>query len=141
MSSAAPASPLPSRLSGVLLSVVALIHLLPVSGVLGAERLSARYGLDASAPDLQILLRHRAVLFGLLGTFLLLAAFRPGLRGLGLVAGWVSVLSFLVLAAGVGGYNAQVQRVVVADVIAAVCLAGSSFLEWRARSHPAQPGR
>lgn len=134
MSSGPQPPSLLGRISGALLAVVGVIHLLPVTGVFGPERLAALYGLDASAPDLQILLRHRAVLFGLLGTFLVLAAFRPPLRGLALAAGWVSVVSFLALAWDIGGYNVQIERVVIADVIAVACLVGSSLLEWRTRA-------
>jgi hypothetical protein len=67
-------------------------------------------------------MRHRAVLFGLLGAFMLLAAFRTELQAIALVAGFVSVVSFLYLAWSTGHYNAQVGRVVAADVVALVCL-------------------
>jgi len=105
-----------------MLVVVGVIHLMPLSGVLSSERLAALYGLSFDQPDLAILMRHRAVLFGLLGAFLLLAAFRPALQSLALVAGFISVVSFLYLAWSVGSYNAQVGRVFVADVVALVCL-------------------
>lgn len=107
------------------LLVVGVIHLLPLSGVLGGERLAALYGLQARAfddPNLAILMRHRAVLFGLLGSFLLLAAFRPDLQGIAMVAGFVSVLSFLWLAWVEGPHNAHVDRVVTADLVALACL-------------------
>jgi hypothetical protein len=109
-------------LVSAMLLVVAAIHLLPVSGVLWAERLSALYGLPFNDPNLQILMRHRAVLFGLLGLFLAWAAFKPAMQPLAFVAGFASVLSFLYLAWSVGGYNALVSRVFVADVIALACL-------------------
>jgi hypothetical protein len=67
-------------------------------------------------------MRHRAVLFGLLGVFILVAAFRPELQVMALVAGFVSVLSFLWLASSVGDYNSQIVRVVLADGVAMVCL-------------------
>jgi hypothetical protein len=105
-----------------MLVVVGVIHLMPLSGVLGSERLAALYGLSFDQPDLAILMRHRAVLFGLLGAFLLLAAFRPELQTAAFVAGFVSVVSFLYLAWSVGNYNAQIGRVFVADVVALVCL-------------------
>ena len=53
-----------------MLILVGLIHLLPLSGVLGSERLASLYGLSFSEPNLAILMRHRAVLFGLLGVLL-----------------------------------------------------------------------
>lgn len=110
------------RLVSASLLVVALIHLMPLAGVLGAERLASLYGLDFSEPNLAILMRHRAVLFGLLGAFLGYAAFKPALQRLALIAGLVSVASFLLLAWSIGGYNPLIGRVVAADVVALVCL-------------------
>lgn len=105
------------------LVLVAVIHLLPLVGVLGACRLASLYGVRVEGPDLSILLRHRAVLFGLLGAGLLLAAARPELHGAGIVAGSVSVVSFLVLARLESGANERIRRVVAVDVVALVLLA------------------
>jgi len=102
--------------------VAGLIHLLPLSGVLGSERLASLYGLSFSEPSLAILMRHRAVLFGLLGLFLIVAVFRPILRTAAFIAGLISVVSFLWIAASVSNYNEQIGRVVTADVVALVCL-------------------
>lgn len=105
-----------------MLLVVAIIHLLPLSGVLGSERLAALYGLSFKDPSLEILMRHRAVLFGLLGLFLLYAAFQPAIQLLAFVAAFASVLSFVWLAWSVGNYNEQVGRVFAADIVALLCL-------------------
>jgi hypothetical protein len=105
-----------------MLLVVAVIHLLPLAGVLGSEQLASLYGVPFTEPNLAILMRHRAVLFGLLGLFLAIAAFRPALQPAAFVAGFISVLSFLGLAWSVGGYNAQVARVFTADLVALACL-------------------
>lgn len=115
------------------LLVAALIHLLPLAGVLGADRLQALYGIPVDGPDLAILLRHRAVLFGLLGAFLVLAAFRPALQGLALLAGFASVLSFLALAWATPGHNAALARVVVADLVALAALVLATAAWWVAR--------
>jgi hypothetical protein len=89
------------------------------------------YGVAADDSNVGILLQHRAVLFGLLGVLLIAAAFRPELRAVALVAGLASTVSFLVIAWGVGGYNAQVARVVVADLLAVVLLLVAAGIEWR----------
>jgi len=104
------------------LILAGIIHLLPLPGLLGADKLAALYGLELSEPNLSILMRHRAVLFGLLGSFLVYAAFKPSLQPLAFVAAFVSVVSFLLLAWSSGGYNTQVGRVVTADLVALVVL-------------------
>ena len=118
-----------------MLVIAGVIHLLPLSGVLGSEQLSALYGISFADPNLEILMRHRAVLFGLLGLFLLFAAFRPHLQATAFVSGLVSVASFLWVAWSVGGYNLHVSRVVIADAIALVCLVlGAATLAYQKRS-------
>ena len=105
-----------------MLVAVGIIHILPLSGVLSATRLFDLYGISFDDPNLEILMRHRAVLFGLLGIFLLSSAFLPSLQLAALITGFVSVVSFLYLAYSVGGYNDQVNRIVTADKAALVCL-------------------
>ena len=124
------------ELIAALLVLVGLIHILPVSGVLGAERLSALYGVSIVDPDLAILMRHRAVLFGLLGVFMIYAAFKPAFQPLAFLAGFVSVVSFIVIAWAVGSYNEAIRRVVIADVVAviALCVAGLLYVVKRGQS-------
>lgn len=105
-----------------LLIVVGIVHLIPVTGVLGASRISLLYGVAIADENLAILMRHRAVLFGLIGALLLYAAFNPSLQPLALVAGLVSVVSFLWLAIAAENYNAAVARVFAADLLALACL-------------------
>ena len=105
-----------------MLILVGLIHLLPLSGVLGSERLASLYGVSFGEPNLAILMRHRAVLFGLLGVLLILAAFRPMFRTIAFIAGFISVVSFLWIALAAESYNDQVGRVVTVDVVALICL-------------------
>lgn len=111
-----------------LLVLVGVIHLLPVSGILGVERLAALYGISLGEPNLEILMRHRAVLFGLLGLFLVYAAFQPSLRSFAIVAGFVSVVSFVAIAWSVGGYNELLRKVIIADIIALVALIASGTI-------------
>ncbi len=121
----------------VVLILVALVHALPVLGVLGAAKVAQLYGIAVDDPNLALLLRHRAVLFGLLAAFLAYAAFRPDLHRLALLAGLVSVVSFLLLSQMVGGYNAALATVVRVDVAALVLLvAGGAVHLWGGGSTP-----
>ena len=117
-----------------MLTVVGIIHLLPLTGVSGVSRLQALYGVTIDDPNLEILMRHRAVLFGILGAFLIYAAFRPGLQLAALIGGAVSVISFLVIAVLVCGYNTGIVRVVIADIVAVVCLLVGAFAYWKDRA-------
>lgn len=121
------------RVLSACLIVVGVIHLLPLAGVLGASRLSALYGIAVAEPNLELLLRHRAVLFGVIGGLCIAAAFRPALQGIALTAAATSVISFLLLARAIDGYNAQVGRVVAADGVALAALALGAAAYWRMR--------
>jgi hypothetical protein len=118
------------------LLVAGVLHLLPLSGALGPDQLAALYGVSFGEPNVEILMRHRAVMFGLLGAFLVVAAFRPAFRPAAFVGGFVSVISFLVLARSVGGYNPDIARVFSADIVALACLvagfAGHAYLRSKA---------
>ena len=112
----------------VLVLVSAAINLAPVLGAVSPERMTALYGIDLKDPNLHILMRHRAVLFGIVGGLLLVAAFHPPLRTLGYVVGFSSMLSFLVIAWLVGGYSAEIQRVILIDVLGIAALAGAGLV-------------
>jgi hypothetical protein len=106
----------------VALVIVAIIHLLPLPGVLGAKRLEALYGISVAERNIEILMRHRAAMFGSFGAFILVAAFCVALQPAAFALGFASVISFLWLARSVGGYNARVGRVFAADVVALISL-------------------
>jgi hypothetical protein len=107
---------------------VALLHLYPAVGVLGAARLEALYGLPIATAELELLLRHRAVLFGLLGALLLAAAWHAPLRGVALVAGMVSMGSYVALALPLDAHGPAIARVFWADVIGIGVLAAAGAL-------------
>ena len=111
-----------------ILLLVALIHALALVGVVSAEKVSGLYGITVNDPNLEILMRHRAVLFGLLAAFLVYAAFQPQLRGLAIIAAGVSVGAFLALAVSVAGYNSALSTVVKADLVAVALLAVAAIV-------------
>lgn len=105
------------------LLIAGLIHLLPVMGVLGVTSLQRLYGTTVADPNLAILLQHRAVLFGLLAALMLGALGVQAWRVMALAMGLVSTSSFVLIALWVGGYNAEIGRVVAVDVVVSVVLA------------------
>lgn len=112
------------------LALAGLINLYPLVGVVSRERLAALYGIAIPGPDTLILLRHRAVLFGLLGGLMLWAAFRPELEGLAIAGGLISMLAFVALAWMVGGYGPALRTVVLADIAASALLAAAAVVRW-----------
>ncbi len=104
------------------LCIVSLIHLLPLIGVTGRTALEKAYGIPVDSPDLQLLLQHRAVLFGLLGAACAIAAFKAPWRPAVWGAALISTCSFMLLAWNLPSYNASIARVVWADAIAVAML-------------------
>lgn len=100
----------------------ALIHLLPLPGVLGGEWLVKLYGI--AAPDLatESLLRHRAMVFGLMGLALLAAlAIRPW-RQPAVLFVLASDLGFLLIAAMDWPKSPAMQRVLAFDGLSVALL-------------------
>jgi len=111
-----------------LMLVVALIHLLPISGFFGVERLTSLYDVEISGANMEILMRHRAILFGILGGFLAYAAFRPAMQPIAFLAAFISLSSFFYLTLSVGGFSEAIRKIVIADTVASVCLVGAIVL-------------
>jgi hypothetical protein len=107
----------------LLFLVAAVINLAPALGAFAPERMTALYGVELEDPSLRILMRHRAVLFGLVGGLMLVAAFHPPLRTAGYAVGFTSMLSFLLIAWLEGGYNSGIGRVILIDVVGIGALA------------------
>jgi hypothetical protein len=117
-----------SRIITGLLLVISVIHLLPVIGFFGVEQLASLYGISIMDSNLEIVMRHRAILFGILGIFFAYAAFRPAAQPLAFVFAFISLASFFYLAFSIGEFNDSIRKVVIADVVASVCLFGAIAL-------------
>jgi hypothetical protein len=111
------------KVCSILLVGVGLLNLVPVIGVLSAEQLTNMYGIGIDSVDLETLMRHRAVMLGLIGGFLLFAAFRPVLQVAAASIGLVSMSSFVILACLAGDNGVQIDKVVIADIAGSVAAA------------------
>jgi len=112
----------PEALLGFSLVAAGVLHLLPLAGLLSAARLEALYGIPVREPSLELLLRHRALLFGLLGALLIAGALRSELRAAAIVAALVSMGGFLLLAGQSTELSSPLRRVALADLLATLLL-------------------
>jgi hypothetical protein len=112
-----------------LILFAAAVNLAPVVGALSSDRLQALYGVAFTDPNVVILMRHRAILFAVVGGLLAVAAFHAPLRRAAYAAGILSMLSFIAILIGVGGYNAELRRIAVIDGVAVLALLGALALD------------
>lgn len=121
-------------IAGILI-LVGLINFYPIVGVVSNEMVANLYQINVPQNDVLILLRHRAILFGLLGAFIVYSAFKPELQWSATIAGLISMLSFIAIALIVGDYGSGVRKVLIADVIASAGLIAAAALRlWFVKS-------
>lgn len=106
-------------------ALVGLVNLAPVLGVRSLATISRMYGLAVRGDDrdLAVLLRHRAVMLGLVGGLMIYAAVTPPLQPAAAVVGLASMLSFTSLAWAARPASRPIARVAAIDVAASFVLA------------------
>jgi len=107
-----------------LFAIAGLINFLPLMGLLGAKRLEAMYGVPMERPDLQVLMQHRAVLFGVVGGAQLWALRAVELRPFTAIIGGISMLAYLVLAVAKGQTEPPLRKILIAGIIGIAALLG-----------------
>ncbi|TDR23568.1 phosphopantetheine adenylyltransferase [Marinicella litoralis] len=105
-----------------LLFVIGLINFLPLIGLLSTAQLSQAYGVVINNNELEVLMRHRALLFGIMGGFVFCALFKPQLRTAALVMTGISMVGFLFLVWSVGEVNDALMKVTMVDILGILCL-------------------
>ncbi|WP_306252035.1 hypothetical protein [Parvularcula sp. IMCC14364] len=115
------------HIASIFIFLAGLVNFLPILAITSADRIARAYGITLSDPNTEILLRHRALLFGLLGGFMMFAAFRAQLHTYAIMAGFVSMVGFILIAQMTGEYNEQIGNIVRADYIA-LGLLGAALL-------------
>lgn len=104
------------------LIIAGLINLLPLIGVVSARQLEKLYSLPITDPNLEVLMRHRAVLFGIVGGLLIASVFKTEWQTPAIIAGLLSMVSFIVLTMLVDGYSGVYRHIIIADIIGIVAL-------------------
>ncbi len=99
------------------LVIVGLINFFPIAGLLGVKNLETAYKISLTSDDLVILMQHRALLFGLLGGFILYSAFVPIYQHAAITMAAISMIGFAVLVHTVGSTNSAILNVLSVDYV------------------------
>lgn len=120
------------KIAAVILFIVGAINLLPIIVFFDATRTARLYGVPIDGESLTILMRHRAVLLGLVGTALIAAAVKPEFRVLAITLALISKLAFIFLTFTAANYTAEIRQVALIDVAAIVLLIVALMIHfWR----------
>jgi len=93
--------------------------------MLSAEKIESTYGVSITSSELQILMQHRALLFGLIGSTVWCSLIFTTIQTATLTLAGFSMFGFIVIALVVGDYNSNIQQIVRADVVGLVILASA----------------
>ena len=104
----------------ILLFVAGGINFAPSLLVFLPQKISDSYGITVPNADYELLLRHRAVLFGIIGGLMIYSSFAQRYYSVSVVVGLTSMVSFLVLYFLIGGINEELERVMKVDAVAIV---------------------
>ncbi|MBX2846906.1 MAG: hypothetical protein KTR16_01190 [Acidiferrobacterales bacterium] len=112
------------------LVIVGLINFLPMFGVLGVKKLEAAYKISLPSGDVILLMQHRALLFGLLGGFILYSAFVPVYQNAAMLMAALSMIGFAVLVHISGSTNPAILKVLYIDYAGIFFLAVAIILKY-----------
>ncbi|MBI0320724.1 hypothetical protein, partial [Streptomyces javensis] len=104
------------KIVSIILFIAGIINVLPLIVFFDAAKTVKLYGVRIDGESLTILMRHRAVLLGLLGLTLISAAVKPELRIYAIALALISKLAFIFLTFTASDYTAEVKQVALIDV-------------------------
>lgn len=99
-------------------AVVGIIHLMPSAPIILPEMLSRLYGVAPTDVTLLVLLRHRAVLLGVIGLLCLWASWHAPIRPAALLAAALSIAGYLGFYAFYGNPHDSLRTIAIFDLVA-----------------------
>ena len=107
----------------ICLFVSGAINFVPVLLAFLPDRINQIYGLEILDANYELLLRHRGILFGILGGLMIFSAISKKYYTLSVLVGLISMISFLILFKLVDGdMNAELEKVMRIDIVGIVIL-------------------
>ena len=100
-----------------------LINLIPSLLAFLPHKISKSYGIDLVNGNYELLLRHRAILFGIIGGIMIYAGIVKKYYKIATTMGLISMISFILLFVLIDkDINSELKKVVVVDIAATVIL-------------------
>lgn len=107
----------------ICLFIAGIINIIPSFLAFLPDKISASYGIEIPDSNLELLLRHRAVLFGIIGGLMIYSAIRKRNYNLALCIGLISMISFIILLKLMNGdVNPELVKVMWIDIMGIIIL-------------------
>lgn len=101
----------------ICLLIAGLINFLPSILAFLPDKISQSYGIDVPDANYELLLRHRAVLFGIIGGLIIYSSISQKYYSLSVTIGLISMVSFLILfKMSKGNINKELEKVMKIDI-------------------------
>ncbi len=105
------------------LLIAGVINLLPSFLAFLPNKISRSYGIEMPNKNIELLIRHRAILFGIIGGLMIYASLVKMYYDLATIVGLISMVSFILLYFKIGKeININLQRVMIIDIVGTIIL-------------------
>ncbi len=117
----------------ITLFIAGVINVLPSLLAFLPEKISKSYGIGVPDANYELLLRHRAILFAIIGGLMIFSAIVKKYYAIATIAGLISMISFILLYFLIDkGINSDLRKVMIIDVVATVILLIGIIAFWTA---------
>jgi heme A synthase len=107
----------------ITLFIAGVINLLPSVLAFLPDKISKSYGIEIPNENYELLLRHRAILFGIIGGLMIYSAVAKKHYEVSTFIGLISMVSFIVLFFLIGkDINSDLKKVMTIDIVGTVIL-------------------
>ena len=107
----------------ITLFLAGMINLLPAFLAFIPDRISKSYGIELPNENYELLLRHRAILFGIVGGLMIYSAIAKKYYTIATTVGLISMVSFIILFFLIGkDINSELKKIMIVDIVATVIL-------------------
>jgi len=107
----------------ICLFIAGIINVLPSILAFIPNKISHSYGIEMPNSNYELLLRHRAVLFGIIGGIMIYSAITKKNYSLAVCIGLISMISFIILYKLVNGsINPELNKVMKIDLVGIIIL-------------------